>query len=340
MHSPAGEVERAIHAVLGGTLVHEAAVDVSLDPSSLEDAVDLYCSAGRAALDASIEPDWYQAYVQFRDWQKAEQSVITHLWPVLQQAEAEGTVVAWWFVRKFPCWRFRIRSGSSAAPSTAKALLTQALDAMVALGAADRWWESIYEPETYALGGPAGIEIAHRLFHADSRALMAYASPRADDTAAPPPLGRRELSILLLSALMRGADQEWAEQGDIWHRVEQSRPFPSGTPSDQLQAMRPMLRRLLTLDTGPASNLTQRTDPLAQYKEWIRAFSTSGEEFGATRNNGSLTRGMRDVMERLALFHWNRMGLPSIHQSILARAAREAIFTTSTDFPTQASSPE
>lgn len=323
MRIPAQGVEQAIHAVLGGTPLRQAAADSSLDPSTLDDAIDVYRSAGQAALDASAQPDWLQVYVQFRDWHTAEQSVITHLWPVLQQAEAEGVIAAWWFVRKFPCWRFRIHSSPSAAPTAVKAPLAHALDLMVAQGAADRWWQSIYEPETYVLGGPAGIYIAHRLFHADSRELLTHISRHFGQAA--PPLGRKELSILLLSTLMRGAGQEWSEQGAIWHQVEYSRPLPSGIPSDQLHAMRPGLRKLLAVDVGPHSDLMQASGSLTHLSEWFNAFAEAGERLGCAAERGHLNRGVRSVTERHVLFHWNRIGLHQPQQCIVARVAREVI---------------
>lgn len=80
------------------------------------------------------------------------------------------------------------------------------------------------------------------------------------DPARPPPnsqIGRREVSILLCSLLMRGAGQEWYEQGDVWARVAQNRPTDRDTPPEQLHTIKPPLRRLMTVDTGPASKLVQ-----------------------------------------------------------------------------------
>ncbi|WP_329021542.1 thiopeptide-type bacteriocin biosynthesis protein [Streptomyces sp. NBC_00690] len=323
MHSSAGKIERAIHAVLGGTPVSKAAADASLDVRRLEEAIDVYQSAGRAALDASTQPDWLQVYVQFRDWHTAEQSVITHLWPVFQQAEAEGTIAAWWFVRKFPCWRFRIRPGPSASVSAVQNLMTEEFDAMAAQGAADRWQESIYEPETYVLGGPAGIDIAHHLFHADSREILTYISRHSGQATLP--LGRKELSLLLLSTLMRGAGQEWSEQGDIWHNVERRRPLAPNTPLNRLRAMKPDLLKLLALDVGRDSSLLKAGGPLADLSSWFEAFHSAGKQLGEAARTNYLERGIRDITERHVLFHWNRTGLPGPQQSAMARAARTTI---------------
>lgn len=60
---------------------------------------------------------------------------------------------------------------------------------------------------------------AHELFHADSRAILALHHHTN-------PLGRRELSVLLCTVLMRAASLEWYEMGDTWHQVTAERPLP------------------------------------------------------------------------------------------------------------------
>ncbi|MEU9609501.1 thiopeptide-type bacteriocin biosynthesis protein [Streptomyces sp. NPDC048057] len=321
-------------SVLGGTSIDVAAARACLSPRCLKDAVALYRSAGWAALDACQRPDWYQVQVQFSDWHAAEHAVVTGLWPHLRQAESDGLISAWWFVRKSPCWRFRVRPGPSTSTDSVRALMSSALDAMVTADAAVGWRESIYEPETYAFGGPVGMEVAHRLFHADSRALLDHAGRRIEGAPKYPSLGRRELSLLLLSALMRGAGLEWAEQGDVWRRVEQSRPVPSDALGEQFRVLRPAVRRLLLLDTGATGGLVGVNGPLAEVEGWLRDFSECGKCLGAARDDGELARGIRSVVERLVLFHWNRMGMPSEQQGLLARAAREATLSSDADCTT------
>lgn len=70
--------------------------------------------------------------------------------------------------------------------------------------------------EVFAFGGPTGMSVAHNLFHRDSQHIVAYLGRVG---ASPPPnsqIGRREVSMLLCSLLMREAGQEWYEQGDVW----------------------------------------------------------------------------------------------------------------------------
>ncbi|WP_370374972.1 thiopeptide-type bacteriocin biosynthesis protein [Streptomyces laculatispora] len=87
------------------------------------------------------------------------------------------------------------------------------MDRLVADGHLQRWWPGIYEPETAAFGGSAGMTAAHALFITDSR--EAQQLRRRGNLA----VGPRELSVLLCTLMMRAAKLEWYEQGDVWHRV-------------------------------------------------------------------------------------------------------------------------
>ncbi len=89
-------------------------------------------------------------------------------------------------------------------------VIDQVLEELTAAGALARWWPTVYEPETVAFGGPAGIQAAHDLFCAGSRGILDYARQNV------PGLGRRELSVLLINALLRAADL------DVFERVMSS----------------------------------------------------------------------------------------------------------------------
>ncbi|TDC77021.1 thiopeptide-type bacteriocin biosynthesis protein [Actinomadura sp. 7K507] len=58
------------------------------------------------------------------------------------------------------------------------------------------WTSDIYEPEVHTFGGRASMDTAHELFHADSRNLLSFLSGA--------PTGRRERSLTLCTAFMRG----------------------------------------------------------------------------------------------------------------------------------------
>jgi thiopeptide-type bacteriocin biosynthesis protein len=323
---PPHQAEQGVLAVLAGTPPRQVAADIGLQPADLADAVEVYQAAGRAALQAQAAHDgWHQVRVQFTDWDTAEHVAATRLGPHLQQAQHTGALGGWWFIRKAPCWRLRCRPGPAAAAADMHTAVSVILDNLTATGMIDRWWQTIYEPELCAFGGPQAMDIAHTLFHADSLGILDYLR-RWDPTAAGKHIiGRRELSVLLCTAMLRAAGQEWHEQGDVWHRVTQMRPLPSEISTYRLPNLSASLHRLMTVDIGPASTLFGTDGPLAFGAQWAEAFHTAGQGLGNAARDGTLRRGVRDILAHHVIFHWNRAGLPSRTQSILARAARDSV---------------
>ncbi|MDX2820613.1 thiopeptide-type bacteriocin biosynthesis protein [Streptomyces ipomoeae] len=304
----------AVLEVLAGTDTGTAAARAGLEPSDLDAAVTVYQQAGQQALGQQAGPPaWRQLYVQFTDWDKAEQTAADHLAPVLDLAQQDEVITGWWFIRKHPCWRMRLlpASGTPLSPAFAAAL-----DDLTAAGRVHRWWPGIYEPETAAFGGDTSMAIAHSLFHADSHAILT--TPQSE-------LGRRELSLLLCATLMRAAGLEWYEQGDAWHRIAQERPLPTDVPAANVTRMAGSLRQLLVADTSPIGPMLQSDRTLKPAADWVRAFRHAGRELGTAAREGILDRGLREVISYHVIFHWNRLGLPARTQSVLAHAARAAI---------------
>jgi thiopeptide-type bacteriocin biosynthesis protein len=322
--TPPGELAESVLAILAGAALDEAAGRAGLQAEVLADAIEAYKAAGYAALQAQAAREgWFQAHVQFAEWHAAEHAAATSLAPRLTALHDQGAVAAWWFIRKAPCWRLRVQAGPASSDITP--VVGSVLDSLMAAGLVERWRESIYEPEATAFGGLAGMDIAHALFHADSDGILRYAPRLAPAAPAEPGLGRRELSVLLCSALLRSAAQDWHEQGDVWHRVTRLRPLPPGTPVSRLQEMSGSLRRLMTADTRPEGALFGPDAPLAFAGPWAAAFAAAGQALSAEAGNGTLERGLRDILAHHVIFHWNRLGLPDRTQSILARAARDAV---------------
>jgi protein-L-isoaspartate(D-aspartate) O-methyltransferase len=300
---------------------------------------------------------WAQINIEFINWDHAAEVALGELQPLLDQFPG-----GWWYVRKHPHWRIRHvteedsignRANAPIGSTTARvrAQLHAALDALTRDRVLRAWCTGIYEPETLAFGGPAGMHVAHDLFCRDSRAALAQLADAArtsdnrgisGSSAAPPTdqnaaraVGRVELSLLLISRLLREAGLDWYEQGDVWARVADSRRGP-GTTSRTVAARAPSaVRRMLTLDTGPATDLST-TGPLAAHQAWLDAFHTAGTQLGALARTGHLSRGLRAVLAHHVIFHWNRVGLPARDQYTLARLAREALLPTDlhADHPT------
>lgn len=325
--SPNAAVEGVL-AVLAGAPLERTAERCGMAAADLADAVEVYQAAGEAALNApSPDGRWYQVHIEFPDWAAAERTGADHLGPILHRlAPAIGS---WWFIRKAPCWRVRCRPAPGAALADTRVAVTEALDNLTAAGRVSRWWETVYEPEALAFGGPMGMEAAHALFAADSGAVLDYVRRQNGTAETHPAIGRRELSILLCGALFHGAGQEWHEQGDVWHRAARLRPLPADVPTDRLRELTAGLRRLMTVDTGLRSPLLAADGQLAFAAPWAAAFATAGRALGRAAHDGILERGLRDILAHHVIFHWNRLGLPGRTQAILARAARDLVMNPS-----------
>jgi len=78
--------------------------------------------------------------------------------------------------------------------------------------------------------------------------------------------------------------------------------------------------------TGPGSNLTDSHGPLGFASGWAAAFEHAGTTLAGAARDGTLTRGLRAILAHHVIFHWNRIGLTSRTQGILATAATQAVF--------------
>lgn len=309
----ASSTHRAVLAVLAGLPVATVAAQCRMDPAILSDAVTVYDQAGRDALHASTY-EWSQVYLQFTDWHNADVTFTTHVLPVLREAEATGTIDGWWYTRKHPCWRLRLRLQPKI---ETKLALGASFDRLVTDGHLQRWWSGIYEAETAAFGGPASMDAAHALFVVDS--LQAQQLQYRSNLA----VGPRELSVFLCTIMMRAARLEWYEQGDVWHRVitTEHRSTLSDIPADRLNARAQEVRPLLFADSDV---LLRSGGPLEPVAEWAAAFQEAGKALGDAVQSGTLDRGLRQVLSYHVIFHWNRLGLSIRAQSVLAWAARAA----------------
>lgn len=315
-------VEEAVLSVLGGATPAEAAALRGLSPERLARAIELYRTAGRAALDTQPEPSgWLQVNIEFADYPTADHAFRAHLLPHLRAATAAGLLARWWFVRKFPYWRLRATPGSGADFEDMAKGVTAALDTALARGAARRWSTAPYESETYAFGGTEGMRIAHELFHTDSLGILDY---REHASTGPAGLlgNAKSTSLLALTMFLRAAGQEWSEQGDVWARVAAKRPKPEQTAAARMANLTGDLRRLLMIDP---TELLKETGALAPISPWIDGLESAGHALAQATSEGHLSAGTRGILARHVLFHWNRMGLPTTTQGVLAHAARDAV---------------
>lgn len=320
-----GPAAAAVARVLAGTPTSEAAKDAHLDPELLERLLEVFTEAGYRAVDEhTAHGTWWQADVEFDPHHRGAVQELTEL---LNAARSDGYVNSWWFLHKHPGWRLRLHL----ATSDTRSRLQEALDALVDHGTLHGWWPGVYEPETAAFGGSAGMGIAHELFCADSDNIARLGAE------VELPLGRKQISVMLCTELMRAAGLEPVEHGDVWDLVCALRPLPDDVDPARVEAMLGPAKTLTGADTAPAGAMFGAGGPLQAHTAWAAAFSRAGYQLAGARRDGVLHRGIRRVVAHHVIFHWNRLALPATAQAALARAARAAIL----DIPvhTEASAP-
>ncbi|MEX5636411.1 methyltransferase, FxLD system [Parafrankia sp. FMc2] len=269
---------------------------------------------------------WRQYNIDFTDRLTAGFVAAQELYPALAAAQDAGELHGWWYLRKQP-WKLRYRSDYPDGTTIA-----DLLDSVTGDGRIRGWTQGIYEPETTAFGGEQAMDIAHHLFHADSRHLLARAAQPT-----PPALGQREITVLLCSALLRAAELDIYEQGDVWAKVADLRPAPfRPTESERAAQLVQAMHRLMTIEI--LSHNRRTAGPLRDYETWIAAFEDAGQQLAQLARAGQLQRGLRAVLAHHIVFHANRAGLTTVDQAVLASLARDVVFTAThggADVPTK-----
>jgi thiopeptide-type bacteriocin biosynthesis protein len=269
----------------------------------------------KLTVDGSTGSRWRQVTLSCDSWQAAERVAVTHLAPRLTGAEDDAVITSWWFTRKGSAWHLRILPAPDQ-DDRAAAVLNQVLADLRAQNLILRWAATSYEPEAHAFGGGAAMDLAHDLFHADSRHLLDHLRLTGPGHQ-PGPDHRRELGLLLCGALMRAAGQDWYEQGDIWAQVAAHRT--TGDPLAARPGTTRAVRRLIAAD--PAADARNPVPP-----GWLAAFQGTGHDLADLAERGILSRGLRAVLAHHVLFAWNRAGIPGTQQAFLAASASDAIF--------------
>ncbi|WP_131739174.1 methyltransferase, FxLD system [Actinomadura roseirufa] len=184
------------------------------------------------------------------------------------------------------------------------------LDRLVADQVVDGWVGGVYEPETDAFGGTAGMAVAHDLFCADSPAALAETgSPHA-----------RERCVLLLSAMHRAAGLDPFEIGDVWARFACYRPAINPPDPATRDAAVAAMRRLMNADAA------QRDTTEPGWPERVAAYTDVGRRLARLAHHGLLTRGLRAVLAHHIVFAFNRAAVPVSEQSAAAWLAWQVVF--------------
>lgn len=310
----ATNLEDAVLAVLTGSTISGEAERVGLSAEHLGELADRYSAAGRTVLEPGAE-NWLQINLTFADYSTAENAMLDAIWPTLRDFHIDR----WWFVRKQPHWRLRLRAASN---TTTRGLLDQvaaAFDPLVTRRIIETWSIAHYEPETTAFGGVHGMRAVHDIFHADSNGCLEYrkASRGRPEQSPDPAL----VSLLITTHMFRAAGIEATEHGDIWARVaEQRPPLPRGA---DVASLTEKVHAALSVDL---EQLTAMDPTFSSIEAWAMNIDECGRRLGRLWRQGDLDTGIRGTLARIVIFHWNRIGMQVWQQSHVAAAARDALF--------------
>ncbi|WP_411146305.1 methyltransferase, FxLD system [Streptomyces sp. x-80] len=256
---------------------------------------------------SEVDAPWSQVNLWCDTWQAAEQMAIQHLGPQLAAAEESGDIASWWFIRKRESWRLRVLPAQDRDATAFLGQLTSTLTERAAIRHAEG---VIYESETRRFGGVQAMDIAHDLFHADSRHILAHLAHQGADH-------RREVGVRLATRMMLAAGQDLYEQGDVWAQLTEHRSDGEVQPSP---ATLVAVQMLITAHSDTDDS------PLTRIPDWPTAFENAGRALADLAHHGQLTRGLRAVLTDHLLFAFNRLGISAAHQKVLATAASRAIF--------------
>jgi len=235
--------------------------------------------------------------------------------PVAREALAAGSCDAWFFIRYGdPHWHLRLRFHGE--PARLHGEVLPALQRAAAAGLeGGRIWRvqlDTYEREVERYGGPAGIGLAERLFHADSEAVVAILEMIEGDEGAD---ARWRLALLGTDLLLADLGLGEAEKADLLDRLADS--FRREHASDaalakglrlqldqKFRAERQSLEALLDPARAAAGNLAPGVEVLA---ERSRRNAPLVAELRRLAEAGQLTSSIPDLAGSYVHMHVNRM---------------------------------
>jgi len=260
----------------------------------------------------TLEPErWLQWNVQLdRSRASAESSaraVFEALRPLLREWKRKHSLRWFFFMRKRPDMRLRF-----CGPDVRRQLnrkLSSVLDSLVSTRIVRRVFESVYEPETRVFGGPQAMRLVHAYFHADAAAWMEL--DRLAQSASRV-VSSEHLAAGVLNDLFFRTLEDRNEVWDVWSNLSAGSPR---NENDQAPAFD--IAGLLSQDLTPAEARV--------LKRYNRANQVLAKGLCRLWAEGALSRGLRAILTSIAVFHFNRHGLPPCWSIAIARNIRDRL---------------
>jgi thiopeptide-type bacteriocin biosynthesis protein len=285
---------------------------LGLTPEAVQQATDLFVDAGtRALLATVVSPRWVSWGIALRGRQLG--LFARELHSALRGWLKRGLFTRFYFMQKPPGVRLRLESRH---PERTRDVVERWLRSRRSI----RTLTALpYEPESYQFGGQAGMEIAHTHFHDDSLAALRMLDGAARGTLSAGLDGPAALCALDL--VRRVGDDPW-ERWDLWRGLELTgRLFdaPSTTVAACARTVEPWLLHphqcLQALQSWERRVLRKAMDGNARTIRALRAAAA----------RGSLLFAPRQIVPFWIIFDWNRWGLSSRAQAVIAIGAEHLL---------------
>jgi lantibiotic biosynthesis protein len=231
--------------------------------------------------------------------------------PVVREALGSGVADAWFFIRySDPDWHLRVRFHGD--PRELHASILPALGAAAAPLLDDRrMWKlqlDTYEREVERYGGPEGIALTERLFHADSAAILELLELLEGDEGADV---RWRLGLVGIDRLLSDLGFDAAAKATVLERLRGS--FWRELKGDknlrvQLdQRLRGERRSLALLLDGDAEASAPFAPALALFDRRSQASAPLVAEMACLESAGRLTSSIQDMAASFVHMHVNRL---------------------------------
>jgi len=223
--------------------------------------------------------------------------------PLRAESLRSGAAGRWFFIRYGdPEWHLRLRFHGAPERLFAELMpqLTAAAQEMLADGRLAKLQLDTYDREVERYGGPAGVEIAERLFQADSEAVLEIVESIDGDEAADV---RWRLALAGVDRLLSDLGFDLAAKGAIGERLRDHTGYAHAL-GERFRRERPRLAPLL----DPARDNEGDLAPgLALLRRRSQTLAPLVAELRALESEGRLTRSVEELAASFIHMHVNRM---------------------------------
>jgi thiopeptide-type bacteriocin biosynthesis protein len=233
--------------------------------------------------------------------------------PLVDEVLGSHVTDGWFFIRYGdPYWHVRLRFHGDPARLHAEALprLQERVAPFLASGRVWKLQLDTYEREIERYGGPHGIELAERLFQADSEAVLAIVEGSTPDEAADRPV-RWALAITGMDRLLNDLGFDLPEKLAILKRIRRSYGEELRVDvavqrrlGEQFRQERASLAALLDPSSVEADSSVRRFEAFRHRSERLAPLAA---ELRAAERDGRLTVSLAELAPSYLHMHANRL---------------------------------